>query len=91
MKDNVLALKVVLANGEIMATSRRARKSSAGYDLTKLFVGAEGTLGIITEITLKLHSIARSYFGRRLPISHDRGQLQCGNQWRFRAASRWLE
>jgi D-lactate dehydrogenase (cytochrome) len=57
MKDNVLALKVVLPNGEVMTTSRRARKSAAGYDLTRLIVGAEGTLGIITELTLKLHGI----------------------------------
>jgi D-lactate dehydrogenase (cytochrome) len=57
MKDNVLSLKVVLADGELMSTSRRARKSSAGYDLTRLIVGAEGTLGVITELTLKLHGI----------------------------------
>ncbi len=57
MKDNVLALKVVLANGEVMTTARRARKSSAGYDLTRLIVGAEGTLGVITELTLKLSGI----------------------------------
>jgi D-lactate dehydrogenase (cytochrome) len=57
MKDNVLALKVVLANGEVMTTARRARKSSAGYDLTRLMVGAEGTLGVITELTLKLSGI----------------------------------
>ena len=57
MKDNVLALKVVLPNGELLSSARRARKSSAGYDLTRLFVGAEGTFGVITELTLKLHGI----------------------------------
>ena len=57
MKDNVLAMKIVLPSGDLVATSRRARKSSAGYDLTRLFVGAEGTLGIITELTLKLYGI----------------------------------
>ena len=57
MKDNVLALKAVLANGELIKTAQRARKSSAGYDLTRLFVGSEGTLGVITEITLRLAGI----------------------------------
>jgi D-lactate dehydrogenase (cytochrome) len=57
MKDNVLSLKVVLPNGDLMTTSRRARKSSAGYDLTRLIVGAEGTLGAIVELTLKLYGI----------------------------------
>lgn len=57
MKDNVLALKAVLPSGEVMQTAARARKTSAGYDLTRLMVGSEGTLGLITELTLKLHGI----------------------------------
>jgi D-lactate dehydrogenase (cytochrome) len=57
MKDNVLALKTVLANGELISTGHRAKKSSAGYDLTRLMIGAEGTLGIITELTLRLSGI----------------------------------
>ncbi|MFG1285852.1 FAD-binding oxidoreductase [Xanthobacter versatilis] len=57
MKDNVLSLKVVTPAGEVITTATRARKSSAGYDLTRLYVGAEGTLGIIVEITLKLYGI----------------------------------
>jgi len=57
MKDNVLALKAVLANGEVVKTAQRAKKSAAGYDLTRLFVGSEGTFGVITELTLRLSGI----------------------------------
>ncbi|OJT97440.1 MAG: FAD-binding oxidoreductase [Rhizobium sp. 63-7] len=57
MKDNVLAVTAVVANGEEVRTARRARKSSAGYDMTRLFVGAEGTLGVLTSVTLKLQGI----------------------------------
>lgn len=68
MKENVLAVTVVVAGGREIRTAHRARKSSAGYDLTRLFVGAEGTLGIITSVTLRLHGIPEVISGGVCPF-----------------------
>src|ERR1700728_878986 len=68
MKDNVISLKVVLASGEVMTTATRAKKSSSGYDLTRLIVGSEGPLGIITELTLRLAGIPEAISGGVCPF-----------------------
>jgi D-lactate dehydrogenase (cytochrome) len=65
MKDNVLSVEAVMPDGKIIRTASRARKSSAGYDLTRLMVGSEGTLGLITEITLRLQGIPEAISAAR--------------------------
>jgi D-lactate dehydrogenase (cytochrome) len=76
MRENVLALKVVRGDGEIITTGTRAKKSSAGYDLTHLFVGAEGTLGIITELTIRLRGIPETIAAAACSFDSVRGACQ---------------
>ena len=68
MRENVMSVSAVMADGRLITTGKRARKSSAGYDLTRLLVGSEGTLGIITSLTLKLHGIPQAISGGVCPF-----------------------
>jgi D-lactate dehydrogenase (cytochrome) len=68
MRENVLALKAVMPDGRLIETSKRVKKTAAGYDLTRLLIGSEGTLGIITELTLKLQGIPQAVSGGICPF-----------------------
>jgi D-lactate dehydrogenase (cytochrome) len=105
MKDAVVGLEVVTPQGKVIRTARRARKSAAGYDLTRLYVGSEGTLGIITEVTLRLHPIPEAISSAVCSFASLKGavdtvvqSIQCGiplarveilDALQMRAVNRW--
>ncbi|RVQ68670.1 FAD-binding protein [Croceicoccus ponticola] len=105
MKDAVLSLEIVTPQGKVIRTARRARKSAAGYDLTRLYVGSEGTLGIITEVTLRLHPIPEAISAAVCSFASLEGavdtvvqSIQCGvplarveilDALQMRAVNRW--
>lgn len=77
MRENVLALTVVMADGRIIKTANRARKSAAGYDLTHLFLGSEGTLGVITEVCVKLHALPEAVAVSIASFNRTEDAIQC--------------
>lgn len=80
MRENVLSLKVVLADGRIIQTGGRAKKSAAGYDLTRIFIGAEGTLGVITEVTVRLYGIPEAISAAVCSFPSVDAAVQCCTQ-----------